>query len=523
MVENQSQKPQNEADSKINSDYSKQEWYTKLSPDQQKTIDTKFEQQKDLEKKVSDKKSEIRFKWISARIMNAWIERNKPLVQDNEDVKEIKTFEDRVDMMNRDIDRLSRELYKLNLDSNSVELTSSFDKSNDYFKNWLLKAGESNPDILKIVENKDLSNISSWEIYTLKQNWYDLSKLFLIWAWEVSKDNMNIWDSFKVNFWWNQSLNKTIWAGDLLPIDKIDKVKINWVEWERKLEPRPGYYSAEGRYLSVFDNYTIEIVSKKDFTPEEQQKSLDAFKNRYEEIRKPEVLSNLREQLKAAWNSSEISLTWFSKSDLEVVGSYLAKYLPKEIAANIDFDAEKWVIKTKNWESINEVINKFVPLENLWKWFEKYKDIVLEVSNKYWIRPEKLITLINHENSRWDPMAWAPGSSAYWLWQMIDSTWAKYWKWLDRNDPKDQLDATCRYLVDIMSRKNCPIELAMAYYNTWEWIMSISSSKAQEYASKNPAIAKNIPSWTSINPKSYFTAAVAYYNDTDYRTASTLV
>jgi hypothetical protein len=62
MVENQSQKPQNEADSKINSDYSKQEWYTKLSPDQQKVIDSKFEQQKDLEKKVSDKKSEIRFK-----------------------------------------------------------------------------------------------------------------------------------------------------------------------------------------------------------------------------------------------------------------------------------------------------------------------------------------------------------------------------------------------------------------------------------------------------------------------------
>jgi len=53
--------------------------------------------------------------------------------------------------------------------------------------------------------------------------------------------------------------------------------------------------------------------------------------------------------------------------------------------------------------------------------------------------------------------------------------------------------------------------------------MSISNSKAQEYASKNPAIARNIPSGTPINPKSYFIAAVAYYNDTDFRTASTLV
>jgi len=508
---------------KNDTDYTSQEWYKKLSPEQQKTVDTKFEQKKDLEKKISDKKSEIKFKWTSINIIQAWLEKNKPLIKDKEDLVEINTFEERIDTMNRDIDRLSRDLYKLNLEANSSELTNSFEKSNDYFKKWLLKSWETNKDILQIIENKDLKTITAWEIYTLKQNWYDLSKLFLIWAWDVSKDNMNVWDSFKVNFWWNESLNRNIWAWDLLPIDKIDKVIINWVEWERKIDPRPGYYSADGKYLSVFDNYSIEIVSKKDFTPEEQQKSLEAFKNRYEEIRKPEILSNLREQLKSVWNSSEVKLDWFSKSDLEVIWTYLSKYLPKEIADNIEFDLEKGVIKTKNWESVNEAINKFVQLENLGRWFEKYKDIVIEVSSKYWIRPEKLITLINHENGRWDPLAWAPGSSAYGLWQMIDSTWAKYWKWLDRNDPKDQLDATCRYLVDIMSRKNCPVELAMAYYNTWEWIMSISHSKAQEYASKNPAISKKIPSWEGITPKSYFTAAVAYYNDTDYRTASTLV
>jgi len=38
-------------------------------------------------------------------------------------------------MINRDIDRLSRELYQINLEANSAELTSSFDKSNQYFKN----------------------------------------------------------------------------------------------------------------------------------------------------------------------------------------------------------------------------------------------------------------------------------------------------------------------------------------------------------------------------------------------------
>jgi hypothetical protein len=332
---------------------------------------------------------------------------------------------------------------------------------------------------------------------------------------------MNVWDSFKVNFWWNESLNKNIWAGDLLAIDKIDKVKINWVLWERKLSPRPGYYAADGRYLAIFDNYSVEIVSKKDYTPEEKEQSISAFKDRYDEIRKPEVLYNLREQLKELWGNNEISLKWFSESDLKVIGSYLSKYLPEEVANNIDFDLKKWVIKSKTNESINEIINKFVPVENLWSWYEKYKDIVVEISAKYWIRPEKLITLINHENSRWDPMAWAPWSSAYGLWQMIDSTWNIYWKWLDRNNPKDQLDATCRYLQAIMGRQNCTVELAMAFYNTWEWIRSISNLKAQEYARLNPAIAKKIE-W-QINSKNYFIWAVSYYNDISFEMAKQIV
>jgi hypothetical protein len=182
---------------------------------------------------------------------------------------------------------------------------------------------------------------------------------------------------------------------------------------------------------------------------------------------------------------------------------------------------KKWVIKSKTNESINEIINKFVPVENLWSWYEKYKDIVVEISAKYWIRPEKLITLINHENSRWDPMAWAPWSSAYGLWQMIDSTWNIYWKWLDRNNPKDQLDATCRYLQAIMGRQNCTVELAMAFYNTWEWIRSISNLKAQEYARLNPAIAKKIE-W-QINSKNYFIWAVSYYNDISFEMAKQIV
>jgi hypothetical protein len=412
----------------------------------------------------------------------------------------------------------------LNLKLNSENLSKASNEANSYFKENFLKNWETNEFVLDLVKNKDLSNITAWEIYSLKQEWYDLSKLFLIWWKEnIDKNSMNVWDSFIVNFWWNKSLNNLIWAWDLLPIDQIDKVIINWVEWERRLTPRPWYYSNEWRYLAVFDNYKVEIISKKEYTPEEKEKSLLAFKNRFEEVRKPEIISNFREQLSNNWNNTDIKLEWFSKSDLEIITWYLTSRVSNENLSNLNFDLDKWLLSSKTWESINEVINKFIPNESLWKWYEKYKDIVIEVSNKYWVRTESLITLINHENARWDPLASAPWSSAYWLWQMIDSTWSTYWKWLDRNNPSDQLEATCRYLNAIKDRKNCSDELAMAYYNTWEWIKNISDSKAREFARINPAISNKIPDWISINAQNYFIWAVAYYNNKSFNEAKNIV
>ena len=515
---------ENTSTQKEKQDYKEQEWYNKLSESQKETIDEKFESKEKIEKAIEQKKAEIKFKWLNAEILSKWIERNINLIEDTEDKLEIRTFEERVDIINRYIDLLSRELYDLNLQLNSENLENKSKEANLYFKNNFLKEWETNEFILNLVESKDLKNITAWEIYSLKQEWYDLSQLFLIgWDKQVTKDTINIWDSFVVNFGWNKELNKFIWAGDLLPIDKIDKVIINWVEWERKLNPRPWYYSAEWKYLSVFDNYKIEIVSEKEFTWEEKEQSLLAFKNRFEEIRKPEVISNFRELLSENWENNSIDLDWFSKADLQIIVWYLTNNFSNENLWNINFDLEKWVISTKSWESINEVINKFIPKESLWKWYEKYKDIVIEVANKYWIKPESLIILINHENARWDPLAWAPWSSAYWLWQMINSTWAAYWYWLDRNNPHDQLEATCRYLSKIKERQNCSDDLAMAYYNTWEGIMRISDSKVREFARINPAISNKIPSSEYLDAKTYFIWAVAYYNDKSFSQAKNIV
>lgn len=155
-------------------------------------------------------------------------------------------------------------------------------------------------------------------------------------------------------------------------------------------------------------------------------------------------------------------------------------------------------------------------------WYEKYKDLVDSVTSKYPdISAYELKKLIDKENWKWNPNLKALWSSAYGLWQMINGTWLIYWKWLDRSNPKDQLEATCKYLDAIMKRQkrqNYGIEIAMAYYNTWEWILNITEKKLQEYAKNNKnTIAKHIE-WP-LTKQNYFTAAVAYYNDISFNKA----
>jgi hypothetical protein len=184
--------------------------------------------------------------------------------------------------------------------------------------------------------------------------------------------------------------------------------------------------------------------------------------------------------------------------------------------------------KDKNWKTLiflNER-KKWTNPESFYKpWKENFLQIVEQVASNFpKIPKQKLTTLINHENWKWNPYVKAAKTSAYWLWQMIDRTWDNIWKWLDRQNPTDQLVATCRLLNEIMKNTNCSIELALAYYNTWQGINKISNTKAINYAKRNPAIRKLIPyKINEINRKRYFIWAVAYYNDISYKNAEKLI
>lgn len=502
--------------------YRKHEWYKNLTPEQKEIYDKSIKEISDLKKEIHNKEIERKLKWLEESNKKELL--NKDHTEFSWSFEKFISFEETIDTLRKDIDSLQRILYQYNLELNKKELMSSFEKSNEYFKKWLLKESEENPEIKNLIEKKDLSNITAWEIYSLRQAWYDLSKLFLIWWWEVSKETMKVWDKFTVNFWWNQSLNAQIWAWDILDFKKFDKVKVNGVVWTRKFAPRPWYYEDNGRYLAIFDNYEVEILSEKEFSQEESQEAEEAFKNRYKEIRHPEVILNLLEQLKSSWNASEIKLDWFTKYDMEeVVVPYFDKYLSKELREKITFDKETWKISSRNNQGVYELIKSSLKYENLWKWYEKYKEIVYEVAKENGIAPEDLINLVNHENWKWDPMATVPWSSAYWLCQLTNDSWNYYGKWLDRNNPRDQLTAACRCLNNILRVKRCPMQIAMWYYNTWMWVMNVGIDTIKKFARLNPAISRRIPSNVHLTHKAYFTAAVSYYSDISFERASALV
>lgn len=177
-------------------------------------------------------------------------------------------------------------------------------------------------------------------------------------------------------------------------------------------------------------------------------------------------------------------------------------------------------ISNSFWESQNNYIS------NLNKSPEKeyYKLLISDLSDKYNVPEDKVISLINHENHKWDINIKSQYSSAYWLWQMIDSTWKRFWIWLDRNSPEWQIEATLRYMSYIKSTKQCSWEEVLAYYNTWEWILNISNYKAKEFYDNNPIIARKIPfSKEYITPEIYFNWAVAYYNNLSYNEALKIV
>ena len=434
----------------------------------------------------------------------AWVEKPKSL---SKEIETIKLPESQI-AYNKEASSIYR--YNQELERDKPALDKDFGEKAYAFNNL--------PETIRdSLTGKTLDTLTTGDIYSMKKAWVDLAQFFIVW--DYSKDTMKTLDDFTINFGWNGEANDQVWLADIIDIYKFDKVLVNGVEWERKAYPRPGYYDKSGKYLAIFDNYEVEIRSEKAM---KDTSDFDAsFEKRYTRFLNADITKKLSEDI---WYDTVKTELWINYSDdmISRIKSQIADYNSKNW--NV-IKVEETIIWWLSLESSDWTLYKHLSEIGLISpvWYEFYKRKIPLIVDKYPnISEENLIKLIKHENKWWDPLKWAPGTTAYGLWQMIDDTWKIYGKWLDRNSWEDQLEATCRYLEAIMKNKSCSIELAMAYYNTWEGIMNISRETLDKFMNNNPSI-KSKMDWNPEINENYFIAAVAYYNNISFEDAQKIV
>jgi cell wall-associated NlpC family hydrolase len=337
---------------------------------------------------------------------------------------------------------------------------------------------------------KDYNSITKGDLLMLEKYWVNVQSLVMTQESENEEDITNNMspDSFaegkkiKVNFWNNRSLNKRMGAWDILPssVAEISVIPNNsdtnkkftwWIErkprtWKIQLTPRIGYHDATG-YIPIYDGDIIMVV--KSTAP-------DTIKgSEYAQAKQDELM---RERQREMGNTGKP-----------------ATNLPEDIEA---------------WESTE------IP-KNQSAFVKKYQDILNKECSKYNIPPGLIIQLIKMESS-FDPKN-SPKeygnpntNAAYWLWQHIKTTWddvnGKYFGGkLDRTNPEHQIMATCAYLQEMKSTKNCDWAMAVIYYHTWP---GVDSANITDYKKSNPGIAKYMSAWDT-SAEWYKRAAAKFY------------
>ncbi len=334
----------------------------------------------------------------------------------------------------------------------------------------------------KVLKWKDFESMRNSDLLTLKKRGIDIASLVLIHVTSPDRairwETLQKWENFIVNFWSNKNLDRRMGAGDILP-PNVRMIKINGIECERRNTPRPGYYNDDKKpsYQDIHDGDSIEILTLGDATPKD-----------------------------AEWNERQ----WKKERmrDIKASGGKNLTNLEEDIRLEKEYmnHEEERNTKKKKYE-------KYSP-ENKEKFMAMFGDIVKRETEKYGI-PEYILIdkLFANENRTFNPKIKNPYSSAYWLGQIIDDTWRDIetnilWEDLDRDNPEDQIRATCAYLNYIKWYRNCSWWDAVVYYHTWPDFGNKNVEKAMKV---NAPIVKHMANIDNPTAQDYIDGAKKYY------------
>lgn len=207
---------------------------------------------------------------------------------------------------------------------------------------------------------------------------------------------------------------------------------------------------------------------------------------------------------------------------------------------------EKWYVWKIDWKFSKELLKLvFKFQEDNWfePWiiwvdsfdilfFSEYKEIASKIAEKKGIPKKLFIRLLKKENPYFNPKKWVWWwNTAFGLWQMNDVTWKDYWKWLDKNNAKDQLTASANYLLSLKEYAG-DFRIASALYNTWRFFHLVSQWKVLKYLKENGQINKilqeNNKLWLvkkneTLAKKAYLIWAISFYWEISYKEASKII
>ena len=352
--------------------------------------------------------------------------------------------------------------------------------------------------LLDVLWNRTIKQATSWEIYTLKQEWVDLSKLFLKdkdWNYSKWKEEVKVGMEYVIDFYGNNDIDRIVWIWDILDINNISKISVNWVNWDRRDYPRPGFYN--GRYLSVHNNFKINILEEKKFDWNDFN---DSIYSRFSKVRWKELESWIYSNLNSG--DSSINIPFNTKSDKDL----FQKYIENNFWKDLEFDIKNNNLKTKDWKALNtkqEIISSNMIPKNsseLMKvsWFSEK---LSQVCSNLWVNKNDLLIVMWAE-SNYNPKAVNSRTWASWLIQFMPSTAKDLWTtisavrqmWaveqltlVERFYEKNNRWVKLNNVVDLYKATFFPLSLE---HPENSWVFRSSDKSAEKVAKQNPWIAK---------------------------------
>ena len=383
------------------------------------------------------------------------------------------------------------------------------------------------------------SELSSDKFWALQKEWINLAEYMLVDRQWNAFSEYEAWKEYIINCAWNPNISWYI-ISYIFDIEHVNKLIIDEKEYTRTNDGSATFKDNEGNSIwDLRDGMTVTVSNIVPLEDEDLTSIQESLSRSFGVDRSSAIMGEVYWAYEAVRESRWFNFSTFLDALKSWDWSTIIDQITHFLRFEIDFDTETNTFNMSDpanperWYQVSEADMSLATLSDI---PPSWRANLIRSARENGLTPEELMNHVNEECRNvpfppanfirliWKESSWRSwirnqsGSSAFWLWQIIDSTWREVGRG-DRNDPKAQITWSLNYLERIIKRRNCTPEDAAAFYNTGANFTVNDSPAPAIYVQQNSVIVNYIPSnkrSNNITRRQYFIAAVAYYNDLSY-------